>query len=247
MSKTLILQSHRDPLPYSWIQDCLDSVRRWSQDRGYEYRFIGDELFEGLTGEQLCKTKAQPVIASDLGRLHRLREALGEGYDCVVWMDADFLIFNPSNFHLLDVPYALGREVWVQLDRDGALKVYKKVHNAFLMFRRDNSFLSYYIETAERLLRLNSGSMPPQFIGPKLLTALHNIAQMPVMESAGMLSPMIINELIQNGDEGLSLFKQYSPEPIAAANLCISSCDREQLTPEQMQTFVTKVIHDKSL
>jgi hypothetical protein len=66
------------------------------------------------------------------------------------------------------------------------LRAYVKVRNAFLMFRKGNHFLDFYTATAQRLLRLNQGSMPPQFIGPKLLTALHNVAICPVMETAGM-------------------------------------------------------------
>jgi hypothetical protein len=50
---------------------------------------------------------------------------------------------------------------------------YVKVHNAFMMFRQGNHFPDFYTDAAERLLDLNQGAMPAQFIGPKLLTALH--------------------------------------------------------------------------
>ncbi len=120
------------------------------------------------------------------------------------------MIFDPDSFELVQVDYALGREVWIQHDQQQRLRAYVKVHNAFLMFRRGNVFLDFYRDTAERLLSLNQGSMPAQFIGPKWLTALHNIALCPVMERAGMLSPMVIQDCIAGQGEALRLFHNKS-------------------------------------
>ena len=107
------------------------------------------------------------VIATDLARLYLLQNALQRGYQTVIWCDADFLIFNPGQFELPETAYALGREVWIQLNAKNKLKAYRKVHNAFLMFRQGNTFLDFYTDTAKRLLRQTSGQMPSQFIGPK--------------------------------------------------------------------------------
>ncbi len=238
MSKTLIIQSHRSPLPYPWLSPCLDSVRRWSESNQYAYRYLNDELFDAVQDDILEKVTQQKVIAADLARLKVLQQALCEGYETVVWLDADFLIFDPVGFALPDGPYAVGREVWVQQDKQGRRKVYKKVHNAFLMFRQGNGFLDFYVETAERLLRQNQGGMPPQFIGPKLLTALHNICQLPVMESAGMLSPLVIQDLIQGRGEALRSFVEHSPAPIAGANLCISSHERQEVSSAEMEQVI---------
>lgn len=238
MRSTLVIQSHRSPLPYRWIERCLESVRDWCAIRGYEYRFTGDELFDCLPASIAAKPQVQTVIATDLARLLTLQDALNRGYETVVWMDADFLIFDPSRFSLPDQPYAVGREVWVQHDRNGRLKSYKKIHNAFLMFLQGNSFLDFYADTAERLLRLNKGTVPPQFIGPKLLTALHNVARLPVLESAGMLSPMVIRDILAGGGSALDLFVQDSPQPIAAANLCVSSCDRDEVSDREMECLI---------
>ncbi|WP_455202601.1 hypothetical protein, partial [Kaarinaea lacus] len=165
MSKTLVIQSHRSPLPFPWIAQCLESVQHWCALKQYEYQFLGDELFDCLPENLMEKVEDQKVIASDLARLNVLQKAISKGYETVVWLDADFLIFDPNNFILPDESFAVGREVWVQRDKQGKLKVYKKVHNAFLMFHRENSFLDFYAESAERLLRQNQGGMPPQFIG----------------------------------------------------------------------------------
>lgn len=240
MRDLLVIQSHRSPLPYPWVERCLASVREWSALNGYEYRFMGDELFASLPAAIVEKTRHQPVIATDLARLHVLQDALKSGYQGVIWMDADFLVFNPSRFVLPDQACAVGREVWVQRDSHGRLKVYKKVHNAFLLFRRGNSFLDFYTDTATRLLSLNRGDIPPQFIGPKLLTALHNVAMLPVMETAGMFSPQVVEAINRGGGAALELFIRHSPQPVAAANLCISSCENSELAAEELEQLIAK-------
>lgn len=246
MSKTLVVQSHRSVLPYRWINRCLESVRNWCELNRYEYRFLNDELYEYLPADIRKKLTGLNIIASDLARIIALKNALSKDYETVLWLDADFLIFNPGNFVLPIESYAVGREVWVQYDKQGKLRVYSKVHNAFLMFRRTNGFLDFYVETSERLLRQNKGGMPPQFIGPKLLTALHNVTQLPVMESAGMLSPLVIQDIVRGGGEALEILRRYSPYPLAGANLCTSSRDRGEVTCTQMERVIDVLI-DKGM
>jgi len=243
MTDTLIIQSHRSPLPYPWLTHCIESVRAWCEVNRYQHQFIGDELFECLPETILQKTTAQPVIATDLARLLVIKAVLKD-YSRVIWLDADFLIFNPVAFVLSDTPYAVGREVWVQHDFNGKLKLYKKVHNAFLMFHQHNHFLDFYAETAQRLLMRNEGTVPPQFIGPKLLTALHNVANLHVMESAGMLSPLVIKDIVQGGGDALSRFVTASPQTIAGANLCGSSCERDELSDDEMMLAINVLLEN---
>ena len=244
MSATLVIQSHRQPLPFAWIQRCLDSVAGWADVNGYDYRFVDDELFDPLPAEILEKTANQPVIASDLARLYWLKHGLGEGFETVVWCDADFLVFEPSGFSLPDESYALGREVWIQRDPDGRLRDYVKVHNAFLMFRRGNHFLDFYLDSARRLLQASQGGMSPQFIGPKLLTAMHNVVQCPVLETAAMLSPPVIFDLLNGGGRALERLRLKSRLPPAAANLSASLAGREQLTEHRMQRLIACLLQD---
>lgn len=245
-TRTLVVQSHRDPLPYTWIESCLHSVQAWCDFNGFDYCFVGDELFEFVPKDIIGKFQQQRVIISDLARLKFLQSNLTNDYDTVVWLDADFLIFKKSSFHLPDSPYALGREVWIQKDKQGKLKSYRKIHNAFMMFRKDNTFLNFYTETAERLLRQATDRVPPQFVGPKWLSALHNIAMLPVLETAGMLSPEVILNLLNGEGEALQLFLKKSTEVPVAANLCISSCVRQEVREEEMirliDTLLTKGI-----
>jgi len=209
---------------------------------GYDYRFVDDQIFDLLEPGLVEKTRAQPVIASDLARLKSLQQGLFEGYTCVIWCDADFLIFKADNFILPEVDFALGREVWVQPGEPGKLRAYVKVHNAFLMFHQGNHFLDFYTDTAERLLRLNQGRMSPQFIGPKLLTALHNIASCPVMETAGMLSPAVMHDLLAGEGKALDLFHRKSPVVPVGANLNSSLTEREGLTEAHMESLIQRLL-----
>ena len=242
MPATLVIQSHRDPLPFEWLRLCLDSVTSWAQDNRFEIRFIGDELFDLVEPDLFEKIGAQTVIASDLARLKILQQGLVEGFDRVIWCDADFLIFDPAQFLLPDTDFAVGRELWVQRDNSAKLRTYKKVHNAFLMFRRGNHFLDFYCDAAERLLRLNQGRMAPQFIGPKLLTALHNIIQCPVMEAAGMLSPLVMRDLIEGQGAALSLLRQQSPSALAGVNLSSSLTEGEGFSEAEMEILIKQLM-----
>jgi hypothetical protein len=238
---TLLIQSHRQPLPFAWLQRCLDSARAWARRNNFEYRFIDDELFTLIPSGLREKLQQRKIIATDLARLIAIRQALQEGFETVVWLDADFYIFNAQNFILPDTNYALGREVWVQQSHNGRLKTYTKLHNAFLMFRQHNPFLEFYLQTAHKLLQQNTGPMPDQFIGPKLLSALHNICQLPVMESAGMLSPLVMQDIYHGGGAALELFIQQSPQPVYAANLCSSLTTDSALDDDSMLCIMDRL------
>lgn len=242
MNATVVIQSHRAPLPQAWLEPCLESVRDWAAARDFDYRFVGDELFASIAPAIRAKTREQLVIAADLGRLHQLGQALADGYTCAIWCDADFLIFTPDAFELPETAYALGREVWVQAEAGGRLKVYRKVHNAFLMFRRDNAFLDFYADSAKRLIALNRGRMPPQFIGPKLLTALANLVQCPVMERAGMLSPRVLEDIFAGGGPALELMLERSEEAPAGANLSASLAAASGLDDARMQAVIDRLL-----
>ncbi len=271
-SQALVIQSHREPLPHDWLRPCITSVKNWAKQEGYDYHFIGDEIFDTLPAWVLEKTQSQKVIATDLARLKCLQHFLLAGYQRVIWLDADFLIFAPESFQLpehdaLPEGYALGREVWVQpktTEKESAnnkalkFKAYKKVHNAFLLFDAQfgqrNSFLDFYTNHAERLLKqiggvLNDGQvpMPPQFIGPKLLTALHNVVQCPVQENAGMLSPWVINDILAGSGPALTLFRSKSPQPLAGANLCSSLSNSDDLPDRALEKVMAQLLAQGSI
>lgn len=246
MLDTLVIQSHRDPLPFDWLRPCLDSVAAWARQCGFDYRFVGDEIFDLLEPDLRERTRGQIVIASDLARLRLLGQELARGYRCVIWCDADFLVFAPAGLKLPDEDFAFGREIWVQRDERARLRAYPKLHNACMLFRQGNGCLDFYAGTAARLLRLNRGGMPPQFIGPKLLGALDNIARFPVIETAGMLSPPVLRDILAGGGDALDLMLRKSSAVPAGLNLCASLAEAEGLGERQMRRLID-ILTEKGL
>lgn len=242
-----VLQSHRSPLPHPWLAACLASVSEWAGQCGYDYRFVGDDLFDVLPEDIRRRTDIGTVIKSDLARLRYAQSLFGE-FERVVWLDADVLVFAPRGFDLPTSGSAVGRENWIQLDGKGKLRNYRKVHNAAMVFARGDSLLGFYADSAERLLRANTAAMPAQFIGPKLLTALHNTVQLPVWENAGMMSPLVGLDLLGEGSgRALAMLRDDHDAPVAALNLCSSSCQRGELTDAQMATIIDTLLIREAL
>ncbi|MCZ6616900.1 MAG: hypothetical protein O7E57_02115 [Gammaproteobacteria bacterium] len=203
----------------------------------FSYRFVGDELFDPVPEDIVLRTAERTVVAADLARLYAIRQGLREGFAAVVWCDADILVIDPQRLNLPEEAYSLGREVWVQGPPDD-LRAYVKVHNAFLVFRQDNTFLEFYIDTALRLIRAHKGLMVPQFIGPKLLTAIHNVIGCPVIETAAMLSPDVVRNILDGGGPALDLFKRRTVVTPAAVNLCGSLVTLGELDNQEIRAVI---------
>ena len=250
--RLLVIQSHRQPLPWRWLERCLASVRSWAEESGFDYRFVDDALFQKLPPDLRRKTLKQPVVASDLARLLAIDEALAAGYDAVIWMDADSLVIDPRRLQIPDAAYALGREVWVQTE-GGGYRARVKVHNAFLLFQAGNPFLEFYIHAADRIIRRHDGPMVPQLVGPKLLTALHNIIACPVVEEAAMLSPAVVGDLLANAgaSPALDLFRDRCVVAPAVVNLCSSLVSIEgkpgELTAAQVADVMDLLLANPTL
>lgn len=244
--RTVVIQSHRQPLPHDWMHSCIDSVKYWAALNRFEYRWLGNELFDSLSSTQRENTLAQPVVASDLGRLYHLRAAIEQGADRVVWCDADTLVINAEALELPEAGCALGREIWIQQSkvRGGAPRVYAKVHNAFMVFCRDAPFLPFYLDSAARLVERHAGPYVDQFIGPKLLTALHNLVSFPVLENAGVVSPGVVTDLNRGGGVYLDAYCRRLERVPAALNLCASSVRSGELSDQSLHKVVDLLMRD---
>lgn len=221
--KTIVVQSYRTDHVPVWIEQCLESVRRWTEAQGWAYRFIGDEIFDRVPSWFRERAGGRIPIITDLARLVMAKQALSGAYERYVWLDADVLIFDPAGLRLtVTEGYAFGWEIWVQSDGAGGLKVYRNVHNAVSVFCRDNAMLDFYIHASETILARSGGSVPPQVVGTKLLTALHNMIGLPLIEDVGMLSPLVIGDLVAGGGSALARLQKECRGPLRAANLCSS-------------------------
>jgi hypothetical protein len=221
--KTLVYQSYRTGAVPAWIETCRHSVRAWASSSGADYRFIGDEIFDLVPAWFAGKAEGRKQIVTDLGRLVLARRFLGEGYERVVWLDADTLVFDPARFNLDPRGgYAFGSEVWIQRDGEGRLRAFTNVHNAITVFDAGNSFLDFYIDACLSIMERVDGGVPPQIIGPKFLKAIHTIIGFDLVPEVSSLSPLVLDGLQSGGGDNaaLALFRRKSGANICAANLC---------------------------
>jgi hypothetical protein len=220
-------------------------VQSWADVWSFDYRWIGDELFDCLSVELASKVMSQRVVASDLARLIVLQEALEEGFERVIWLDADVLVTDPAGFEVGSAEALFGREVWVQATEPGGkLKTYRKVHNAFMAFCAGEPVLPFYRMSAERILSRydeGSGPMVAQLVGPKLITLLHNAIGFDVQEDAGVVSPLVARDLLQGGGSALDRFRAASPVMPRAANLCGSSVREGALADADMERLIDRL------
>lgn len=221
--KTLVYQSFRDTNRSGWIETCLASVRDWAERQGFDYRFYGDEFLDLVPAWYREKASGRLPIVTDLARLLAARSYLAEGFDRVIWLDADVLVFDPERLRIdLTVEFAFGREIWVQKTASGRLRAYRNVHNAICVFVKNNSFLDFYIHACQSVLSRLEGGVPPQIVGPKLLTSLHNLVGFELIDEVGMFSPLVIGDILGGGGPALDLLLKRSSGSLCAANLCAS-------------------------
>ena len=242
-SSTLVYQSYRREGCPDWMQRCLASVSDWSAQHQFDYQIIGDEIFELNPQWFNQKIGSRTPILSDLARLKYAEYAL-KTYHRVIWLDADVFIFAPEHFKLPDADYLFGEERWVQPQKKGSKlkwKVFKNVCNALCMFRREQPFLSFYIHASERVIRhANPDFIAPQMIGPKLLSALHNIINLPTTTQLGSASPHMLTDLANGAGPALNhMMSAPVSQPCVALNLCKSlidtqAYDQEVITPSRL-------------
>ena len=226
---TVVIQSFRTENIPAWIERCIASVRSWAELRNWTYRFYGDEFLDLVPDWYRSRAGGRLPIIADLGRLLAARKLLEEGEKRVAWVDADVLVFAPDRLVFEDKNgYAFAREIWVQpSDKSGMLKAYRNVHNAVCVFERGNAMLDFYIHACERVLSRVDGGVPNQVVGPKLLTALHNIIGFELIETVGMVSPLVARDLVAGGGPALDRLRAECPVPLAAVNLCGSLVGQE--------------------
>ncbi len=233
------MQSHIEPLPHPWLDQCLSSVREWAKIRSFDYRFVGDEIFLLVDSSLRSRYKDRPVILSDLARLIEMERGLSEGFDAVIWLDADTLIMEIDQFFPIESEFVVGREHWIDQKKTGTYRVRSKVHNAYLYAQKSSVSLPFYISVASRFLKIHEGRAPDQFIGPKLLTALHNVVQFEIQETAAALSPAVIKDVINGGGAAQELLVSSSKYAPLAVNLCASSVRKGELRDENILKFIT--------
>jgi hypothetical protein len=226
--RTLVIQSSSLAQRQSWQQHCLQSVERWAQAQGFDYRWLGDEIFAHVPAWYMAKVDSKLPVATDYARLVLLQEALAQGYQQTLWLDADVLVLDTQMTLDFEGSCAFGQEVWVQ-ERHGKYQARRNIHNALAVFRQQCAVLPFLLRCVESLMqRVDPAHIAPQFVGPKLLQALHPLADFAVLPQVGALSPVVIDDLCRGGGPALDSFLQMSQPLPQAVNLCASLLSGEQ-------------------
>jgi len=225
--QTLVIQSYRTRDVAAWISACLRSVQAWAAAAGYRYEFVDDRLFDYAPAwvRERCGKQLLPI--TDVARMYLLRERLAHGWDRVIWVDADVLVFAPERFNLDgDAPYALCQELWLRVDAAGDIQTQEKVNNAVMLLTRGQALLDFWIFAVEEILRAHA----PHEIGPltastQFFTDLATIMPLRVLRNVGLLSPPVVRDLGEGGALAREWNRRFG-HPIGAANLCASLQDR---------------------
>lgn len=242
-----MFQAWAGPQP-ALIAPCVQSVRDWALQQGWQYRFETDALFDGLPGWFRDKLPGRPLPLSDLGRLYLARRYLEEGFERVIWLDADMLVFDPASLQIdLTTGHALGTEVWLR--REGERIGYRRlINNGCLVFCRGNAFLDWYIEAIERIVRRQAPASDIA-LGPQLLTHFAQAVPMPAVATIGNFSPLLMQDLADGHNRCLGDYLRLCGTPQYCGNLCTSklgqTVDGVDVTPALHERVLRQLLDSR--
>lgn len=201
------------------MSSCLRSVRLWSDIHGYSYKLIGDEFFNHVPEWFVKKVNGQRHLVADLARLELANQYLQEGWDKVIWVDADVYIVNPKLF-IPDInePYLFCRELWMTL-RDNQIVLSERVNNSICVLSKNNDFLNFYRSTCMRIVK-HASELTHTSIGTRFLTNIKDA--LPLIQNAIVLSPMLLKAFYENNENLIVHYKKSFGDPIYAINLCLT-------------------------
>jgi hypothetical protein len=220
VTRTLVVQSFRRTEVPDWIQRCLDSVRQWTRLRGFDYTFYGDEFYDLCGPDYLARVGGNPRSITNLARLEITRIKLAEGYDAVIWFDADVFVFDVDRMIVrTDAGYAFSHEAWVTKGTDGrACLAYTSLHNAAFIFTRRQTDLELFIQIIRHIVMTRTIGSNYQ-VGVRLISGLAYSMDIPVITCVGMFSPDVIDAIADDRRRFMRDVARFHGHKMQAANL----------------------------
>lgn len=222
----MVIQSFRRANVPDWIERCLKSVRDWTAHKGYEYCFYGDEFFDLCGAEYLTRVSGNVRSITNLARLEATKIKLAEGYQRVIWLDADVFVFAPLQFSMdTDAAYAFGHEAWVEANADGSARPCETaLHNAAFIFTSRQDDLDLFIHIIRHTVRHRTITSNYQ-VGVKLISGLAYPLNIETIKGVGMFSPAVLQAIAENNAAFLRQFLAFHGYQMQAANLGLSLND----------------------
>lgn len=219
---TAVYQSFRTENVPGWIQACLQSVRDWAAKRGFEYRFWDDRFFDLVPPALRPRASQHVCLLTDYARLVAARRLLDEGFDRVVWVDADAVVFDPDHLELpLTSGFCFCREVWHDLTLFGRPFFRLTVNNSFAAFCRDEQILGPYLREAGDILAGNA-PLSAVSIGTEWLHRRRQHEAFPLINQIGIFGPEMMYRYLNDDARFLRPYLRFQTGPISAVNLCHS-------------------------
>jgi hypothetical protein len=202
------------------METCLSSVKHWAEIQGFAYRFIDDAFFSHVPDWFGEAVKGQRHLVSDLARLELARLYLDEGWERVIWVDADIYICDPQGFQIGEEQnHWLCSELWVSV-RDSQWHFSRRVNNAVLAFSQGNNFLDFYRNACERIVRSKQGKLRHTEIGTSFLSGIAHL--LPLLKDVAMFSPCLLEAFYNNNESAISRYRTEFGVSIKAINLCLT-------------------------
>lgn len=219
--RSIVLQSFRAWDVPAWMHAAMRSVRAWAESRGHDYRFQGDTFLDYAPGWARWRLRTQMPAVTDLARLAWMRATLAEGFDRVIWADADLLVFDPERFTLPEgAGHACARELHLYLHEDGSTEPRPGINNAVMMVEAGDPFVERYLAAAlAEAGRADPVTMPHTLLGPVLLARLASEQAIPLIEGVGVFGPGLMDGIAKGGNGLTREYLRHVPVPPAAANL----------------------------
>jgi hypothetical protein len=245
--RTVVVQSFRTHDVPEWIDRCVASVQEWAVSEHLEYKMMGDELLNLVPDWYRAKAGRYVTVVTDLARLVLVRRFLDEGFDRVIWIDADVIVFDPSALKInLDSSYAYCREIWVKRNTRAGLLSTRKINNSACLFLNDGAALAHldeYVDTCKSIIARLTEVRDHTEVGTKFLTSLNRERPLPIIPGFGLFSPTILRAVLDCDRGVLSEFVQLQGDTIGAANLCNFLRGREAgVTDEMLSAVLDKLV-----
>lgn len=203
----------------------MASVRAWAP----HHEHLGDELLDLAPGWVHDAAGDSLLPVTDVARLVLLQQRLAEGWDRVVWIDADVCVFAPALVDVeIDSDVAVCVERWVTGAPGGGLQALPWVNNAALAARSVDALLD------ATLARARAGGVGPRSLGPDLLTPMHAVEPFGELVGISVASPHVVR-----GVPGAwELLVSSLPWPVGALNLCWSMAHHHDV----LDRFVARLL-----
>jgi hypothetical protein len=185
---------------------------------------LGDEFLDLVPNWYRQKAARYLTVVTDLARLVLLRQYLEEGFDRVIWIDADVIVFDPVLLKVdPELPYGYSREIWIEKRASGSLIATQKINNSACLFsNRSNSLehLDEYIDACKSTVAGQVKLRDHTEVGTKFLTSRNRQQALPILRGFGLLSPTVQHALLESDAEILNQLVKLQDDTLCAVNLC---------------------------